>query len=106
MILDTEWESADRRARVTDFMPPPDEVVDIVRIVEGLSGAVRMRGELTLRFDYGQVVPWVRQDKSGIWAVAGSDAAYLDTRLRRGTRTCTLSATSRCTRGERGCPSY
>src|SRR5665647_1231976 len=65
LILETEWESADGRVRVTDFMPPRDEVVDIVRIVEGLSGAVRMRGELALRFDYGQVVPWVRRDKRG-----------------------------------------
>jgi GH15 family glucan-1,4-alpha-glucosidase len=79
LILETEWESADGRVRVTDFMPPRDEVVDIVRIVEGLSGAVRMRGELALRFDYGQVVPWVRRDKRGIRAVAGPDAAYLDT---------------------------
>ena len=79
LILETEWDCADGRVRVTDFMPPRDEVVDIVRIVEGLSGAVRMRGELALRFDYGQVVPWVRKDRRGIQAVAGPDAAYLDT---------------------------
>ena len=79
LILETQWESADGRVRVTDFMPPRDEVVDIVRIVEGLSGAVRMHGELALRFDYGQVVPWVRRDRQGIRAVAGPDAAYLDT---------------------------
>ncbi len=79
LILETEWESADGCVRVTDFMPPRDEAVDIVRIVEGLRGSVRMRGELVLRFDYGQVVPWVRKDKKGIQAVAGPDAAYLDT---------------------------
>ncbi|MDQ1537102.1 MAG: hypothetical protein QOE58_1495 [Actinomycetota bacterium] len=79
LILETEWESADGRVRVTDFMPPRDEVVDIVRIVEGLSGSVQMRGELVLRFDYGHVVPWVRRDRRGIRAVAGPDAAYLDT---------------------------
>jgi len=80
LILETEWESADGRVRVTDFMPPRDEVVDMVRVVEGLRGAVRMRGELVLRFDYGRVVPWVRRDKRGIAAVAGPDAAYLTTR--------------------------
>lgn len=79
LILETEWESADGRVRVTDFMPPRDEVCDVVRIVEGLSGAVRMRGELALRFDYGQVVPWVHKHRQGIRAVAGPDAAYLDT---------------------------
>jgi GH15 family glucan-1,4-alpha-glucosidase len=80
LILETEWESAGGRVRVTDFMPPRDEVVDMVRIVEGLRGSVRMRGELVLRFDYGRVVPWVRRDKRGIRAVAGPDAAYLATR--------------------------
>ena len=80
LILETEWTTPQGRVRVTDFMPPRDEVADLVRIVEGLSGAVRMRGELVLRFDYGQVVPWVRRDKRGIRAVAGPDAAYLSTR--------------------------
>jgi GH15 family glucan-1,4-alpha-glucosidase len=79
LILESEWESPEGRVRVTDFMPPRDEVVDVVRIVEGLRGSVRMHGELVLRFDYGQVVPWVRRDKRGIQAVAGPDAAYLDT---------------------------
>ncbi len=79
LILESEWESPEGRVRVTDFMPPRDEVVDVVRIVEGLRGSVRMRGELALRFDYGQVVPWVRRDERGIQAVAGPDAAYLDT---------------------------
>jgi GH15 family glucan-1,4-alpha-glucosidase len=80
LILETEWETREGHVRVTDFMPPRDEVVDIVRIVEGLRGSVRMRGELALRFDYGHVVPWVRRDKRGIRAVAGPDAAYLSTR--------------------------
>jgi GH15 family glucan-1,4-alpha-glucosidase len=80
LILETEWETPQGRVRVTDFMPPRDEVVDFVRIVEGLRGFVRMRGELALRFDYGQVVPWVRRDQRGIRAVAGPDAAYLSTR--------------------------
>ena len=80
LILETEWETREGRVRVIDFMPPRDEVVDFVRIVEGLRGSVRMRGELALRFDYGHVVPWVRRDKRGIRAVAGPDAAYLATR--------------------------
>jgi GH15 family glucan-1,4-alpha-glucosidase len=80
LILETEWESRQGHVRVTDFMPPRDEVVDFVRIVEGLRGSVRMYGELALRFDYGAVVPWVRRDKRGIRAVAGPDAAYLSTR--------------------------
>ena len=34
--------------------------IDVVRIVEGISGAVPMKLELIVRFDYGSVVPWVR----------------------------------------------
>ena len=60
-------------------MPPRDEVADIVRIVVGVHGTVRMRGELALRFDYGHIVPWVRHDEHGIHAVAGPDSAYLVT---------------------------
>ena len=39
--------------RVVDFMPPWEDRTDIVRIVEGLRGRVRMRMELTIRFGYG-----------------------------------------------------
>ncbi|HEV7168475.1 MAG TPA: glycoside hydrolase family 15 protein [Micrococcaceae bacterium] len=79
LILETEWETAQGKVRVTDFMPPRDDAVDLVRIVEGVSGTVRMRGDLAMRFDYGHVVPWVRRDRRGIQAVAGPDAAYLVT---------------------------
>lgn len=79
LILETEWASPEGRVRVTDFMPPRDGKVNVVRIVEGLSGSVPMRSELVLRFDYGHVVPWVRKDERGISAVAGPDVAYLDT---------------------------
>ena len=33
----------------------------LVRIVEGRRGRVPMRMELVIRFDYGSIVPWVRQ---------------------------------------------
>ena len=79
LILETEWETPQGKVRVTDFMPPRDDAVDMVRIVEGVSGTVRMHGDLALRFDYGHVVPWVRRDRRGIQAVAGPDAAYLVT---------------------------
>jgi GH15 family glucan-1,4-alpha-glucosidase len=77
LVLETDWDTATGRVRVTDFMPPRDGVADLVRIVEGLSGTVEMRGELALRFDYGQVVPWVRHTKTGIHAVAGPDSVRL-----------------------------
>lgn len=77
LVLQTEWETPEGNVRVTDFMPPRDDVADVIRIVEGLSGTVTMRGELALRFDYGQVVPWVRHTDHGIHAVAGPDSVLL-----------------------------
>ena len=79
LILETEWETEDGKVKVIDFMSPRDGAADIVRIVVGIRGTVRMRGELALRFDYGHIVPWVRHDEHGIHAVAGPDAAYLVT---------------------------
>ncbi|MCT9869814.1 glycoside hydrolase family 15 protein [Paenarthrobacter aurescens] len=79
LILETEWDVDGGSVRVTDFMPVRDDAVDLVRIVEGLSGEVDMHMELVLRFDYGRVVPWVRHSKHGISAVAGPDSAYLTT---------------------------
>jgi GH15 family glucan-1,4-alpha-glucosidase len=52
-------------------MPPQSLEPDVVRIVVGKRGSVRMRMELTLRFEYGSVVPWVRRTEDGIHAVAG-----------------------------------
>src|SRR5476649_703936 len=39
-----------KSVRVTDFMPPRDEDVDMVRVVVVLRLSVRMRGELFLLF--------------------------------------------------------
>jgi len=79
LVLETEWTSPEGTVRVVDFMPRHGEAPDVVRIVIGVSGAVAMRGDLRLRFDYGRVVPWVRRDEQGITAIAGPDAAYLRT---------------------------
>ncbi|HZR94089.1 MAG TPA: glycoside hydrolase family 15 protein, partial [Gaiellaceae bacterium] len=61
-------------ARVLDFMPPRERAPDLVRIVEGVRGRVAMRSELTIRFDYGRIVPWVRRIGDARAAVAGPDA--------------------------------
>jgi GH15 family glucan-1,4-alpha-glucosidase len=66
--------------RIIDFMPPRGEDPDVVRIVEGLEGSVPMRQELTIRFDYGSIVPWVQRAGAGtLVAVGGPDALVLRT---------------------------
>jgi GH15 family glucan-1,4-alpha-glucosidase len=65
--------------RLIDFMPPRGEAADVVRIVEGISGAVPMHMDLVLRFDYGRIVPWVRRQRGDLGAIAGPDAVWLRT---------------------------
>ena len=77
MILESEWDGPDGSVRVIDFMPERGEAPDVVRIVEGISGSVRMRSELRLRPGYGDVVPWVRHLDGMIAAVAGPDSVWL-----------------------------
>ena len=79
LVLDTELETADGAVRLTDFMPPRGEAPDVVRIVEGIRGSVDMRMELALRFDYGSVVPWVRNVDGQLVGIAGPDAVALRT---------------------------
>jgi GH15 family glucan-1,4-alpha-glucosidase len=79
LVLETEFETADGVARIIDFMPPRGEAPDVIRIVEGVRGTVRMEMVLRLRFDYGHVVPWVYREQNDLVAVAGPDAAWLRT---------------------------
>jgi hypothetical protein len=40
-----------------DCMPPGDGSDSLVRVVEGVRGAVPMRTELVIRLDYGSTIP-------------------------------------------------
>jgi GH15 family glucan-1,4-alpha-glucosidase len=82
LILESTWETDTGTVRVLDLMPPRGEAADVVRIVEGVTGRVPMRSELTLRFDYGHIVPWVRQVDGELAAVAGPDAVWLRSPVR------------------------
>src|SRR5438093_6525393 len=79
LILETEFETKSGVVRLIDFMPPRDASPDIIRIVEGVRGEVRMRMELVIRFDYGSVIPWVRKVGAVLCATAGPDSLYLHT---------------------------
>jgi GH15 family glucan-1,4-alpha-glucosidase len=80
LILETQVETSDGAATVIDFMPPRGRNSDIVRIVRGERGRVRMRTELVLRFDYGRSIPWVNHLHDGTFrAIAGPDMVLLYT---------------------------
>jgi GH15 family glucan-1,4-alpha-glucosidase len=78
LVLETDFETADGAVTLIDFMPLRDEAPDVVRIVEGKRGKVPMRMELTIRFDYGSAVPWVRKHDASatLRATAGPDTLY------------------------------
>ena len=82
LILESEFETDRGAVRVIDCMPLSNERWDIVRIVEGLRGRVRMRMELVIRFDYGSIMPWVRKTGGTVLATAGPDTLELRTPIR------------------------
>jgi GH15 family glucan-1,4-alpha-glucosidase len=77
LVLETEFITDTGTVRVVDCMPVRDRHVDIIRVVEGISGSVEMRMELIIRFDYGSIVPWVRRVDGCLRAIAGPDALSL-----------------------------
>ncbi|MEU9236234.1 glycoside hydrolase family 15 protein [Streptomyces subrutilus] len=77
LVLESYWETDTGTVKVIDFMPQRQVFPDVIRIVEGVTGRVRMRSTLRLRFDYGHVVPWVRRADGDRVAVAGPDSAWL-----------------------------
>ncbi len=79
LVLETTFHTDDGSVKITDCMPIRGRTVDIVRVVEGLSGRVPMHMDLAIRFDYGSIVPWVSRRKEGLRAVAGPDAMLLRT---------------------------
>lgn len=74
LVLETEFETAGGCVRLIDFMPVRTHAADVVRIVQGVRGQVRMKMQLIVRFDYGSIVPWIRRVDDRLEAVAGPNA--------------------------------
>jgi GH15 family glucan-1,4-alpha-glucosidase len=87
--------------RLIDFMPPRGENPDIIRIVEGLRGKMSMQMELIIRFDYGQIVPWVRKGHDGVEAIAGPDGLILRTPMETYGKDLTTVAEFTVAKGDR-----
>lgn len=79
LILETRIETKEGSALLIEFMPvrgAPKS--DLIRIVVGERGTVRMRTELVIRYGYGKAVPWVsRLEDGGLKAVSGPDMIVL-----------------------------
>ena len=101
LVLESEHEVDGGAVRVTDFMTPRRGQARVVRLVEGIRDSVPMHMELCLRFDYGSAVPWLRQGRRGVTAVAGPDAVELRSDVPLEVTTGLVTADVTITAGER-----
>ena len=93
LVLATTYDCADGSVRVLDFFAMREggrerPRRELVRLIEGLAGRVRMRVHVCPRFDYGEIEPWIyacdkdlenqrdqrNHDNRGHIAVGGSTA--------------------------------
>src|SRR6516164_9408716 len=81
LILETVFETESGKAALIDFMPPRGKASDVVRLVHGITGRVKLRMELIIRFGFGADIPWVKrqEDRTSLLAICGRDMAVLRT---------------------------
>ena len=77
LVLETEYDTPTGTVRVTDCMPNRDNHPHLVRSVEGVSGTVDLHMELVVRYDYGDVLPWVTSHEGLTRLTAGPDSVAL-----------------------------
>ncbi|MEA2784696.1 MAG: hypothetical protein QOF71_800, partial [Candidatus Eremiobacteraeota bacterium] len=78
MVLETVYDlEGGGRVRVVDAMLPGSSTPRVLRLVTGEAGRVAMRSSMRIRFDYGQVVPWIHRASGTVVAIAGPDALAL-----------------------------
>jgi GH15 family glucan-1,4-alpha-glucosidase len=80
LVLATTFRSASGEARLIDFFAmrsggrerPRRE---IVRIIEGVSGTMRLNVSFVPRLDFGEVKPWIHSASKGSYVAVGSNTA-------------------------------
>ena len=73
LILETTFKTDEGQVTLIDFMPARENFPRIIRMIRGNRGAVRMRMDLCLRFEYGRTPPSIEMSGTHIVAVAGSE---------------------------------
>jgi GH15 family glucan-1,4-alpha-glucosidase len=80
LILETRFETANGVVALIDFMPPRGNASDVVRLVRGVRGRVKLQMQLVIRFGFGVDIPWVRRAEDGaLLAISGQDMTVLRT---------------------------
>ena len=79
LVLETRFETTEGIVTLIDFMPPRGKASDVVRLVRGVTGRVKMPKQLVIRFGFGADIPWVKrtEDRSALLAIAGQDMTVL-----------------------------
>jgi GH15 family glucan-1,4-alpha-glucosidase len=83
LVLETEMTVAGGRVRVIDCLTMRPGGArrpyrQLLRVVDGLEGAVDLRVEVVPRFDYGQVRPWIRRAGPAWHALGGDDGLVIE----------------------------
>jgi GH15 family glucan-1,4-alpha-glucosidase len=83
LVLETEMTAAGGRVRLTDCLTMRPGGArrpyrQLLRVVDGLDGAVDLRVEVAPRFDYGQVRPWIRRAGPSWQALGGDDGLVVE----------------------------
>jgi len=83
LVLETTLRGEAGEARLLDLMPfedplePAREHRALLRVVEGVRGAITVRFRVAPRFDYGEVTPWLRHHGRGVYSAIGGDDGLL-----------------------------
>ena len=82
MVLQTHLLTPSGEARVTDLfaMRPggrEEPFRHLIRLVEGIRGAVELEVQIAPRFDYGDMRPWLRHAAPNIYGAIGGDSGLL-----------------------------
>jgi GH15 family glucan-1,4-alpha-glucosidase len=83
MVLSTVFSSAGGEARVYDCLVIRDDALDnprcqLLRVVEGVRGRMDFDVRIHIRFDYGEVKPWLRYHGRRLYtALGGSDGLVI-----------------------------
>lgn len=78
LVLETEFSTPQGRCVLIDCMDRAGESRQLIRMVRGIAGSVRMCMELKIRLEYGSAIPWVSRLPDGrMRAIAGPDQLVL-----------------------------
>jgi GH15 family glucan-1,4-alpha-glucosidase len=82
MVLETHFKTEQGEVRLYDFFvmdaaAPEQTHYNLVRLVEGVAGEVRMSVEVRPRFDYGEILPAMRCHENNTYSAIGSNKGLI-----------------------------